>query len=50
MVLGRTCFIKHDVNTGTDKPIKQTMRRVPFVIKEEFNEQVDEMLNEELIV
>ena len=36
MDLGKTCLIEHEVNTGTAKPIKQSMRRVPFAMKEEF--------------
>ena len=50
MDLGNTCLIEHKVNTGTAKPIKQSMRRVPFAMKEEFNKLVDEMLNAGLIV
>ena len=50
MDLGNTCLIEHEVNTGNAKPIKQSMRRVPFAMKEEFNKLVDEMLNAGLIV
>ena len=50
MDLCKTCLIEHEVNTGTAKPIKHGMRRVPIAMKEEFNKLVDEMLNAELIV
>ena len=50
MDLGKTCLIEHEVNTGTAKPIKQSMRRVPFAMKAEFNKLIDEMLNAGLIV
>ena len=50
MDLDKTCLIEHEVNTGTAKHIKQSMRRVPFAMKEEFNKLVDEMLNAGLIV
>ena len=47
--LGRTSFVKHTINTGDHKPIRQTPRRAPLHLREEARTQVEKMLEEGII-
>ena len=46
--IGRTNVICHHINTGTNAPIKQPPRRVPFNRRKEIDEQLSSMLDCEL--
>ena len=35
----------HNISTGDARPIKQPPRRVPYAMREQLQEQVDEMLD-----
>ena len=48
--LGCTSLVKHQINTGDHKPIKQLPRRVPHFLKEEVSHHVQEMLDNGVIV
>lgn len=47
--LGRTGIIKHKIPTGNNRPIKQPLRRMPFHMRKEADEQIDEMLKRDVI-
>ena len=47
--LGRTNLIKHKINTGDHRPIRQHPRRVPLHLQEEAKGQVKKMLQEGVI-
>jgi len=48
-VLGHTSLVKHDINTGTNAPIKQRARRAPQKQQEIIDEELDKMLKAEVI-
>ena len=47
--LGRTDVVKHKIDTGKNKPIKQSLRRVPVHLRNEVNKQMDDMLERNVI-
>ena len=47
--LGRTEVVKHAINTGNARPIKERLRRVPQYAVEEVDRQVDDMLKRGII-
>ena len=47
--LGRTEVVKHEINTGSAKPIKQRLRRLPHYAVDEVDRQVDDMLKRGII-
>ena len=47
--LGRTSVVKHNINTGDARPVKQPLRRIPANMTEEVNSQIDEMLSKGVI-
>ncbi|MCG7878904.1 MAG: RNA-directed DNA polymerase, partial [Candidatus Thiodiazotropha endolucinida] len=47
--LGRTDVVKHEINTGTAKPIKERLRRLPHYAVNEVDKQVDDMLERGII-
>ncbi|MCG8047963.1 MAG: RNase H-like domain-containing protein, partial [Candidatus Thiodiazotropha endolucinida] len=47
--LGRSGIIKHQIPTGEARPIKQPMRRIPVHLRDEVDQQIDTMLNENII-
>ena len=47
--LGRTSVVKHNINTGDARPVKQPLRRIPAHITEEVNSQIDERLSKGVI-
>ena len=47
--IGRTDVTRHHINTGTNAPIKQPPRRVPFNRKKEIDEQLSSMLDNDVI-
>ena len=47
--LGRTGLIKHSIDTGNNKPIKQSMRRLPIHQRMEEEKQVKQMLERGVI-
>lgn len=44
--LGQTGLVKHKIQTGDAKPIRQPPRRLPFVLTEEANKEVERMQKE----
>ena len=47
--LGRTGFVKHEIETGFQAPIKQTVRKPPFHQKSTAEEEVKKMLKNDII-
>ena len=47
--LGRTDLVKHEIVTGDQAPIKQAVRRPPFHLRQEANDEVQKMLREGVI-
>ena len=47
--LGKTSFVKHRINTGDNRPIKQALRRQPLAYLPEIDKQVEEMLSQGII-
>lgn len=47
--LGKTGLVKHTINTGLAPPIKQHPRKLPQVVQEEVNKEVDRLLEENII-
>ena len=47
--LGSTNIVKHDINTGTEPPIKHQPRRFPKPQEQEIEKQVNELLEQGLI-
>ena len=47
--LGRTNFVQHQIDTGTNQPIKQPLRRQPISYLPEIDRQVGEMLDQDII-
>ena len=47
--LGRTKVVKHKIETGDARPIKQPPRRIPAHMTEEVNAQIDEMMRKGVI-
>jgi hypothetical protein len=47
--LGKTGLVKHKINTGLAPPIKQHPRRLPQVVQEEVNKEVDRLLEAKII-
>ena len=47
--LGRSGIIKHQIPTGEARPIKQPMRRIPVHLRDEVDQQIDRMLEENII-
>jgi hypothetical protein len=47
--IGRTDLVKHKINTGSAKPIKQAPRRLPFAKREAADQAVAEMQEHDVI-
>ena len=47
--LGRTNLVKHSIDTGDSKPVRQPYRRLPQSQQEEAGKQVQEMLPQGII-
>ena len=47
--LGCTSLVKHDIHTGNSAPIKQGMRRTPFVHRKIISDLIDRMLSQGVI-
>ena len=47
--IGRTSLMKHHIETGDAKPIKQRPRRIPLKLREEVEKQKDKMLQDGII-
>jgi len=47
--LGRANGVKHCIDTGNSRPLKQPLRRHPFLHTEEIDRQVGEMLRQDII-
>ena len=47
--LGRTSVVTHSIDTGNSRPIKQVLRRHPYVHLEEIDRQVKDMLQQDVI-
>lgn len=43
--LGHTDWVQHEIKTTSDQPIKQRVRRTPFHLKEEADQEVKKMLS-----
>jgi transposase InsO family protein len=48
--LGRTNFVQHKVETGEARPVKQHPRRLPMMMREAEQQEVDRMLKQNIIV
>ena len=46
---GHTDLITHSINTKTERPIKQPVRRPPFHLREEAHREVSKMLEQDVI-
>ena len=47
--IGRTGVLKHRIPTGEAQPIRQPLRRVPYHMQKEMDEQIDTMLKKDVI-
>ena len=47
--LGRTSMTQHNISTGDARTNKQPPRRVPYAMREQLQEQDDEMLDQDII-
>jgi hypothetical protein len=47
--LGYTDIIQHQVNTGNALPVKQNPRRIPLSIRQEVNDELQRMMDNEII-
>ena len=47
--IGRTSLAQHRIDTGDAHPIKQPPRRIPFAMREELDNQVQDMLKQDVI-
>ena len=47
--IGRTGVLKHRIPTGEAQPIRQPLRRVPYHMQKEMDEQIDNMLKKDVI-
>ena len=47
--LGRTDVVKHQINKGDSRPIKQQPKRIPAHLTEQVSKNIDEMLAEGVI-
>ena len=47
--LGRTSLLKHSIDTGTAPPVRQSVRRISPVKKQEVNQLLESMLNKDVI-
>ena len=47
--IGRTSLMKHHIETGDAKPVKQRPRRIPLKLREEVEKQKDTMLRDGII-
>ena len=47
--LGRTNKVKHEIITGDARPIKQTPRRTPMHLRDEVEQQLNDMLDNNII-
>lgn len=48
--LGRSTVVKHSINTGSHKPIRQPLRRQPPSYQEAIDKQTDTLLKQGVIV
>lgn len=47
--MGKTDLVKHSINTGNARPIKQPPRRIPLAKMAEVRREIDDMLEREVI-
>lgn len=47
--LGKTNIVKHKIDTGDARPIKQPVRRAPAHLSKEIERNIDEMLEYNII-
>jgi len=47
--IGRTGIIKHKIDTGDSRPVKQPLRRVPMHMNSEVDSQIEQMLEKDVI-
>jgi hypothetical protein len=47
--LVRTNIVRHNINTGSNIPVKQPPRRTPIAMREEVDKHIDEMLQKNVI-
>ena len=47
--IGRTGVLKHKIPTRDVQPIKQPLRRVPYHMQKEMDEQIDKLLEKDVI-
>ena len=49
MDMGRTELVRHEINTGGHKPVRQTLRPQPLALRESIDKQLKKMLEQGLI-
>ena len=47
--LGRTNIVRHNINTGSNIPVKQPPRRTPIAMREKVDKHIDEILRMKVI-
>lgn len=47
--LGKTTLVKHKIDTGNSRPVKQSVRRAPAHLSEEIDRNITEMLEHNII-
>ena len=47
--IGRTKLVKHKIDTGNSKPIRQSPRRIPFAKREEVKNEIEEMKKKRIL-
>ena len=47
--LGRTTLVKHKIDTGDNKPVRQALRRQPLQYLKEIDRQLDELTNQKVV-
>src|SRR6266516_3741743 len=47
--LGRTTLVKHKIDTGDNKPVRQALRRKPLQYLKEIDRQLDELTNQKVV-
>ena len=47
--LGCTGVVKHRIDTGESRPIYQSVRRIPFVLRDLVDDMIEDMLTQNVI-
>ena len=47
--MGRTTLVKHSIDTGDHRPVRQPLRRHPLALLDEIDHQIDELIDNDFI-